>query len=419
MGWPYRMNWKSLGVGVVGFVLWGGVAWSQTACGPAFVGNPNFCNVTKDDASVPPSPPATDLQKPPQPTIGYPVRFAFIFLCTDAFDGHLLDCGYSVEILKLIDPDPAPDPALPRKNLGGHVLAAHSGPHPLIEPKDSGNLIHAGFGGSSGTVTGSPPNPPKMIGNTGENVAVVLYPVPQASGDLLVELFEVSPPRYLCGPPGCFDQVSSLVGGVPLRHGLNRMQFLTALHVGIPLPAPPLCLSCPVTTAQFTALTQTADGPFVLSGQTTAHPANHFGTAIAVERIKSIAEAYLDSQPSCKDPAIRPTCPKLKINDLSLVRGGVYDINKQWFGDNTSGNGHWGHRTGTEADIDTTDSESNDTSCTAGGGGNDRVAKAVKEVIPKKLIPTVPQGATPLGLRSAHKCEPRNEPGGRNHVYLQ
>ncbi len=110
MAWPNQAKWKSLGIGLVGLFLWGGVAWGQTSCGPQFVGNPNFCHFTVDEGSVPPSPPATDLRKPPQPTTGYPLRFTFILLCSDFFDGHLLNCGYSVEILKLIDPDPAPDP---------------------------------------------------------------------------------------------------------------------------------------------------------------------------------------------------------------------------------------------------------------------------------------------------------------------
>jgi hypothetical protein len=398
-----KVSHRVMLIGFLGLLLDAASAWGQTACGPEFVGNSNFCNITKIDASVPPSPPATDMQKPPQPTAGYPLRFTFILLCSDFFDGHLLNCGYSVEILKLIDPDPAPDPAFPRKNLGGHVLEAHiPGVHPLIEPKDTGNLIFAGFPDSSGTVTGSPPNPPKMTGNTGQNVAVVLYPVTQSSGDLLVEQFMIMPPGYLCGFPGCFDQVNG--AGVPTRFGLNRMQFITTLHVGIPLDS---------------QLTVTPDDPFVLSGQTTAHPDNHFGTATAVALIRQIAEAYLDNQPGCKDPAVRPTCPRLSINDLSLVRGGVYDLNKQWFGDN-QGNPHWGHRTGTEADIDTKDSQNNDTSCIAGGGGNDRVEKAVKAVIPDRFIPTFPQGTTQfLNPVFAHKCEPRTEAGGRNHVYLQ
>ena len=183
------------------------------------------------------------------------------------------------------------------------------------------------------------------------------------------------------------------------------MQFLATLHVGIPLDG---------------QLTATPDDPFVLSGQTTPHPDNHFGTDTALERVRQIADAYVDNQAGCTDPAIRPTCPKLKINDLSLVRGGVYDLNNQWFGDNTPGKAHWGHRTGTEADIETTDSANNDTSCTTGGGGNDRVEKAVRAVIKKKLLPTVPQGATPFGPVPPHRCEIREHmPGGKNHVYLQ
>ncbi|MGH7167288.1 MAG: hypothetical protein ACREII_02025 [Nitrospiraceae bacterium] len=382
-------------VGLVGALLGATTAWSQTPCRPEFVGNPNFCHKTTDEASGAPSPPATDLQKPPQPTIRYPLHYTFIYLCHDRRDGHLLDCGFSIEILKHLDPDPA----FSNAQNGGHIVSEHRSPHPLseVEPKDKGDFLFAGLPGSSGTVVASPPNPPKMIGQTGQNVAVVLYPVPQASGDLLEESFIVSPPRYLCGPPGCFDQV-------PVRHGLNRMQFLWTLHVGVPVQGP-----------LFTPLIQTPDAPFVLTGDKPEHPQNHFGTATALGLITQIAEAYLDNQPGCKDPVNRPNCAKLNINDLSLVRGGVYDLNKQWFGDNTTGNGHWGHRTGTEVDIDTKDSLENDTSCKTDSGGNDLAEEAVLEIIRKPLIPTFPQGSPQFLIPvSAFKCH-----GGNNHVYLQ
>src|SRR3989442_3632953 len=203
--------------GFLGLLLGVNPAWSQTVCGPAFVGNPNFCNFTKIDASVPPSPPATDLQKPPQPTLRYPLQHAFIYLFSDAFDGHLLDCGFSVEILKLIDPDPNPDPAFPRKNLGGHVLSEHvPSPHPLIEPKDTGKLIFAGLPGSSVTEV-SPPNPLKMKGQTGGPVEVVFFRRPPAAGSLLGGIFCTPPPQYLFVPPGSFDQG-------PCRFRLSRNQ---------------------------------------------------------------------------------------------------------------------------------------------------------------------------------------------------
>src|SRR5436309_1313605 len=208
---------------ILGMQLGVSPAWSQTACGPEFVGNPNFCQTLPVEASVPPSPPATtlakDKNKNPFPAPGYPLKFAFIFLCSDFFDGHLLDCGYSVEIVKPVDSTPS----VPSAENGGHIAREHGSAHPLIEPKDSGKLIFAGLPGSSVTEV-SPPNPLKMKGQTGGTVAVVLYPVPQASGDLLVEIFDISPPRYLCGPPGCFDQV-------PGRFGLNRMKFLTTIRV--------------------------------------------------------------------------------------------------------------------------------------------------------------------------------------------
>src|SRR5437867_6594204 len=100
----YRLIGCVMSWAVFGLAIGIAPAQSQTPCGPAFVGNPNFCHEVATLALVPPSPPATGLQKDPQkrliPTPAYPVRFGFIFLCSDAFDGHLLDCGYSVEMVK-------------------------------------------------------------------------------------------------------------------------------------------------------------------------------------------------------------------------------------------------------------------------------------------------------------------------------
>jgi len=317
----------------------------------------------------------------------------FIFLCTDLFTGQLLDCGYSVEIVKALDSTSTPNGA-----NGGHIADRHLAVRPLIEPKD-GNLSFRGLPGSSGLIS-SPDNPPKMSGRTGHSVAAVLYPVPQASGDLLAEFFVVSPPGYLCEPPGCFDEV-------PGRFGLNRTQLLTTVHVGIPIVRS-LCPFCAPFPGQFQELIQTPDAPFLLTGTTQPHPGNHFGTATALNLITQIARAYRKNNQGLG---------RLGINDISLLRGGAFDLNTQWVGDNASGNGHWGHRTGTEVDIDRHDSENNTTACESIPGGNDRVQKAVKAVISELLVPTVAQGASPLTDEpiSAYLCES----GGKNHVYLQ
>ena len=175
------------------------------------------------------------------------------------------------------------------------------------------------------------------------------------------------------------------------------MQFLTTLHVGIPLDS---------------QLTQTADAPYVLTGDKPAHPKNHFGTAIALEKLQQIAQKYFNTTNDENNPTEQKR--KLKINDISLVRGGVFDLNLNWVGDNQN-DPHWGHRTGTEVDIETKDSLGNDTSCTSVPEGNDLVKEAVEAVIREELSPTTPQGTIPLRLRRAYKCESE----GRNHVYLQ
>src|SRR5438876_468219 len=212
-------------------------AWSQTACGPAFVGNPNFCHVTVSQLLVPPSPPAKVLKPADAANPGYPLHLVFIFLCSDLFDGHLIDCGYSVEVLKAVDSSPNE----PNAENGGHIASKHGSAHPLIEPKGSGLFDFAGSPDSTGIVVASPPDPPKI----------------------------------------------------------------------------------------------------------------HFGTAIALEKLQQIAQKYFNTTNDENNPTEQKR--KLKINDISLVRGGVFDLNLNWVGDNQN-DPHWGHRTGTEVDIETKDS---------------------------------------------------------------
>jgi len=77
--------------------------------------------------------------------------------------------------------------------------------------------------------------------------------------------------------------------------------------------------------------------PIRLTGQTTSHPSNHYGTAGWVQSIMDLATEFFSIEGAT-----------LGINDMSLAQGGLFDIDiqKHWLPP------HILHRTGTSVDID-------------------------------------------------------------------
>jgi hypothetical protein len=88
-----------------------------------------------------------------------------------------------------------------------------------------------------------------------------------------------------------------------------------------------------------------------LTGQTAGHPDNRWGTAATVNSIQLVALDFLEY--SCETLM---TCAALKINDLSLRQGGLFDICGSWNPADTCQSaprgGHRWHRTGTGVDIE-------------------------------------------------------------------
>ncbi|MBI4823996.1 MAG: hypothetical protein HY805_07200 [Nitrospirae bacterium] len=88
-------------------------------------------------------------------------------------------------------------------------------------------------------------------------------------------------------------------------------------------------------------------GNYRLTGQTTFHPVNHYGTYYTVVNTRLIAEDFYEQSKAT-----------LGINDMSLIWGGGFDIYGRWLEDITSpkcrqkGYGHCSHRKGTSVDID-------------------------------------------------------------------
>uniref|UniRef100_A0A7C3KBG3 Uncharacterized protein n=1 Tax=Oscillatoriales cyanobacterium SpSt-418 TaxID=2282169 RepID=A0A7C3KBG3_9CYAN len=77
---------------------------------------------------------------------------------------------------------------------------------------------------------------------------------------------------------------------------------------------------------------------YVLTGATTTHPANHFGTALAVANLPQIANDY---------KAVYPTSADVEFNDMSLINGGKFEIPGSW----SETASHQEHKLGKNCDI--------------------------------------------------------------------
>jgi hypothetical protein len=75
---------------------------------------------------------------------------------------------------------------------------------------------------------------------------------------------------------------------------------------------------------------------YTLTGQTATHPVNHYGTAAMVDVLQALADSFYVASGSVM----------LGINDISLVKGGLFDYQATWVPPHSS------HRLGVDADID-------------------------------------------------------------------
>jgi hypothetical protein len=73
---------------------------------------------------------------------------------------------------------------------------------------------------------------------------------------------------------------------------------------------------------------------------------NHWGTPTMITQLTSLAQIWRDEVTTGAGCSGGPV-PKLRINDISLELGGLFDLNGQW----TASLGHSSHRHGTDVDI--------------------------------------------------------------------
>jgi len=73
----------------------------------------------------------------------------------------------------------------------------------------------------------------------------------------------------------------------------------------------------------------------VLIGQTSSHPENHYGTENTLWTLLDLAMGYFETENGT-----------VRINDISLIWGGLFDIKANW------ASPHRSHRIGKNVDVD-------------------------------------------------------------------
>jgi hypothetical protein len=261
---------------------------------------------------------------------GTPSTLKLRISCVNAYTGEFLDCPFTYKVLGLKPLSESSD------NNGGHMHNYDT--HTLIDPPD-GALQFDGADSDPGQLG--------IKGQTQNTRVLVIHPMPRVAGKIQVETIITAPPGdWRCGY-ACWTETS--------------WRYLGAIDVGI---------------QGWAQLPDSGDHHVVVRGGTDTHPEGTYGTSDTIEILRKIAKEYFKS-----------TGRRMSINDLSLPKGGLFDINSDYT------TPHIEHRTATDADLNRCDE----------GGQFCPTCKFLREV-----VRAVAKGQ----LRPSLKCES----AGRKHI---
>ncbi|MGH9788516.1 MAG: hypothetical protein ACRD4U_07435, partial [Candidatus Acidiferrales bacterium] len=148
-----------------------------------------------------------------------------------------------------------------------------------------------------------------------------------------------------------------------------------------------------VQVAGLTALG--AGGSYALIGATASHPNNHFGTLTFNARLSNLAAAYHNEFPELD---------VIGINDMSLVRGGLFDIDVFWQPP------HDQHRLGINADVRASVTPPPGGQPPACGPGRDNNAIPVDVAVRLRWVQLCGNNSINCALEFQHDC--------REHYHL-
>jgi hypothetical protein len=239
-------------------------------------------------------------------------RVMTMISCYDAWKGTQLSCPYTQEVIGLKEPYVGSDDTAIANN-GGHVHNYDT--RPYFYPADAG-LLDA-FDEDIGKK--------RVKSNTYSRIGMINHAMPEVSGRIVTETLIHSPKGWECAS-GCFTDTSTKYETTinVVVYEIKTVNYFIDWSWYTSTFALPLAeLPDPST-----------DDHYLRKGQTDTHPVNHYGTTNTITQLKDIAKQYF-----------KDTGRTLQINDISLPKGGLFDINANW---KTS---HITHRTGTDADI--------------------------------------------------------------------
>jgi hypothetical protein len=213
----------------------------------------------------------------------------FRIACTDAYTGLYVSCGYRYNIEGLKQPNDAV------ANNGGHTHNIQT--HPLGKVK----IVLPTMGSPSTDVSGS----------TNNSFVVLNHDIPDVSGIIQTRLDLTVPPGwYTVYPESCYGNFASWC-------------YITTIDVGVrnlaPLPDNP-SLYIKVRNADTNHTDAVA----------------YYGTDTALNNLSTIAAWY---------KRVSLGFSTLSINDMSLIKGGLFDIDADYLAPHSS------HRRGRSADI--------------------------------------------------------------------
>lgn len=212
------------------------------------------------------------------------------FGCTSIYDGKALDCNFSLTLTGL--KEPATEPL----NNGGHL---HAAGRPLV--LNDGALEYP---------ADADPAPLSVEGKTLStppfHSARVVHNLPTAAGKLATDAYLVAPPGWIC-VSGCYTRTS-------WRYQIDYDVGVQGL------------MSLPDDETVYSKVRSDDNN----------HPNGvaYYGTPLSLQMIRLVAENYFVYSGRM-----------LSVNDMSLPKGGLFDIKGNW------STPHKSHREGRDADI--------------------------------------------------------------------
>ncbi len=227
-----------------------------------------------------------------------PAKADFCIGCYDASNGNWLDC--ETQFASYFD-SPSPD------NLywtGGH---SHSD-----SARPVGQMTCDAMDTHDGAYT-------QFSGYTRDNEWPVIKTMPEVSGIITVFASYVAPWNYYCMPSGIFTCDPN-----DLRVARGYFGFDVGSGGFAELPSwPEVYVRCGITAG------------CLCDNVSPNHPSAFLGTPEMIAAVEDLAVRFQAAYPNLR----------LRITDMSLPRGGLFDINENWV------TPHCRHRTGTSVDV--------------------------------------------------------------------